>query len=72
MTRLDWEKANRRDTTPRRRTTGITNAQAKYLAALQRRLHEPYTGRGMTRDQAAIAIKAAKTALERRKKRRSA
>jgi hypothetical protein len=35
---------------------GITNKQAKYLAALCRELRVPYSGRGMTRDEASIAI----------------
>jgi hypothetical protein len=35
---------------------GITNAQAKFLADLQRDLGEPYTGRGMTRLEAAATI----------------
>lgn len=35
---------------------GITNAQAKYLAALQRGLGEPFTGGGMTMGQASAAI----------------
>lgn len=37
---------------------GITNKQAKYLAALCRELREPYAGRGMTRQEASVTIKA--------------
>jgi hypothetical protein len=36
---------------------GITNAQAKQLAALQRRAGQRYSGAGMTRKQAAKAIR---------------
>jgi Protein of unknown function (DUF3072) len=35
---------------------GITNAQAKYLAALQREAGEQYTGNGMSRLQASREI----------------
>ena len=41
------------------RPRGITNAQAKFLADLQRDLGERYVGRGMTRLEAAAAIDAA-------------
>jgi hypothetical protein len=47
------------DQTPRRRPKrrGITNAQAKYLARLQRELGVAYTGNGMSLDEASAAIK---------------
>lgn len=35
---------------------GITNKQASYLAALQREAREPYSGSGMTRQQASREI----------------
>lgn len=53
--------------------SGITNKQAKYLAALCRELRIPYDGRGMTRDEASTAIsvrvhKAERLREERRKR----
>lgn len=39
-----------------RHRRGITNAQASYLAWLQRRAGEPYTGAGMSRAQASQEI----------------
>jgi hypothetical protein len=47
---------------------GITNAQAKFLAALQRELHVRYTGRGMSRAEASAAIDGALRALGREPK----
>jgi hypothetical protein len=48
----------------RARPKGITNAQAKDLARLQRQLGEPYSGAGMTARQAADAIRARRAQLE--------
>lgn len=48
--------------------SGITNAQASYLADLQRQLGLPYTGAGMTRTEAAGAIDAL---IERRRELRA-
>lgn len=51
------------DRDPRRRPTapskqrGITNEQARFLAKLQKRAGEPYSGRGMTAAEADAAIK---------------
>lgn len=51
---------------------GITNKQASYLAALCRELKQPYTGRGMTRDEASIAIDALRARVDaKREKTRS-
>jgi hypothetical protein len=47
----------------RNKPHGITNRQAGYLARLQRQAGEPYTGRGMTTDQAAAEIE--RLAMER-------
>jgi hypothetical protein len=67
MARLDWEKARRRDVAPQQRQTdtgkGITNKQAKRLAALKRKLNEPYSGNGMTAMAAAREIRYAETRL---------
>lgn len=40
----------------RKRSPGITPAQAKYLAKLQRQLGHVYTGNGMRKDEASQAI----------------
>jgi Protein of unknown function (DUF3072) len=36
--------------------SGITNRQARYLAALQRKAGEPYIGNGLTSWQASLEI----------------
>jgi hypothetical protein len=48
---------------------GITNKQAKYLAALCRELKIPYPGRGMSREDASIAIEALALKVEAKRKR---
>lgn len=48
----------------RRKPAGITNKQARYLAALQKRLGVPYTGNGMTKAEAHRAINEAKRRLK--------
>lgn len=71
MAKLDWERARQLDrlgrTPPRPRPKpkrpGITNDQARQLAALRRRQCLPYDGRGMTKKQAARAIKLATAQL---------
>src|SRR5687768_12069711 len=69
---MDWEKARRRERPGKRmeaipsraqKPRGITNAQARTLARLQRALGEPYTGNGMTHEQAESAIAAAAARL---------
>jgi hypothetical protein len=45
---------------------GITNRQAKYLAALQRELGERYTGNGLSAHQASLEIERLKRLLELR------
>lgn len=45
---------------------GITNAQARYLARLQRELGVPYSGAGMTMSEAHAAIRAAIAEVDRR------
>jgi len=57
MTKLNWDKTKRpkpEPTPPKGR--GITNAQARELARLQRRADEMYTGRGATARSAARTI----------------
>jgi len=54
MTKLNWDKTKPEPTPPKGR--GITNAQARELARLQRRADEMYTGRGATARSAARAI----------------
>lgn len=44
---------------------GITNTQAKYLAALCREAKVPYSGQGMTRQEASIAIGELKARVEK-------
>jgi hypothetical protein len=67
MSRMDWRAARMRDTIRDRGAEparddrdaserGISNAQAKALAALQREAGEVYTGSGMTAREAAAAI----------------
>ena len=46
-----------------RHKRGITNKQAGYLAAMQRKLGERYRGTGMTASEASRAIDAAKRRL---------
>jgi hypothetical protein len=69
MARLNWEQAKaqqRVGSAPRlARVRGISNAQAKELARLQRRLSVPYSGNGMTSVEASQAIKAARADLAR-------
>lgn len=50
-------------TATKRGKRGITNAQAKYLADLQRRLGTPYSGGGMTLTEASSAIADARRRL---------
>lgn len=47
----------------KRRPLGISNEQAKELAALQRRLGVPYTGNGMTAARARSTITSCQRAL---------
>src|SRR3954452_2740325 len=47
----------------KRNRRGITNAQAEELGALMRELGQPYTGSGMTFEQAATAIASARASL---------
>jgi hypothetical protein len=56
---LDWQGANARERVLQRSSRpgrGITNKQAKILAALQRKAGEPYTGNGMSARQAGREI----------------
>jgi hypothetical protein len=46
------------------KSRGITNKQASYLAVLQRRLGEPYSGDGMNVREASSAIDAVKRRLK--------
>lgn len=50
---------------PKRKPLGITNKQARFLAALQRQLSEPYSGNGMTKADAHRAITEAKRRLRK-------
>ena len=64
MTKLNWDKTKRpkpEPTPPKGR--GITNAQARELARLQRRADEMYTGRGATARSAARTIQLLRNAL---------
>jgi hypothetical protein len=67
MARLDWEKARRKDISPPQQRTstgkGITNKQAKRLAALKRKLDEPFNGSGLTAQNAAREIRYAEARL---------
>jgi hypothetical protein len=66
MARLDWEKANRREVPKQRQPAtgkGITNKQAKRLAALKRKLDEPFNGNGLTAQNAAREIRWAESRL---------
>lgn len=67
MTRLDWEKARRATVSPAQKRVdtgkGITNKQAKRLAALKRKLNEPYSGSGLTAKNAAREIRYAEARL---------
>lgn len=47
-----------------KRTRGITNKQASYLAALERQLGVPYSGNGMNTREASSAIDKAKRLLK--------
>ena len=78
---MNWEKARRdelvrahgnepvkrRTTSKPRKPRGISNEQAKELAQHQRQLGEQYTGHGMTHDDAASAIAAARARLTARR-----
>lgn len=65
MAKLDWEKARRRERGGRpmrespagKKPRGISNEQAREMAALARDVGEPYHGRGMTAADAASEIK---------------
>lgn len=46
---------------------GITNKQAKYLAALCREMKVPYEGRGMTREEASLAITGLQAQVEKKR-----
>ena len=64
MTKLNWDKTKRpkpEPTPPKGR--GITNAQARELARLQRRADEMYTGRGATARSAARTIQLLRAAI---------
>ena len=54
--------------TPKKHS-GISNAQARYLASLQRDLGERYTGSGMSRLQASVAIDVARERLQAKRER---
>lgn len=41
----------------KRKPKGITNVQAKYLASLQRKAGEPYSGSGLTTSEASQEIR---------------
>lgn len=70
---MNWDKVHRDRLMQRpysgprmtRKQPGITPAQAKYLASLQRELGEPYTGNGMRRAEASQAIDRCLTRLGR-------
>lgn len=48
---------------------GITNDQAKYLAALCRETKTPYCGSGMSRQEASLAIETLKRKVADRQRR---
>jgi hypothetical protein len=81
MTRLDWRRARERDLVrdrgaipiadERTKRKGITNDQAKTLAGLQRKLGMPYSGSGMSQEEAERAIRQLRHTEQRNAHRRA-